>query len=215
MVKAALPTAAHKIRIIGGKHRGRRIMIPDREGLRPSPDRVRETLFNWLQWEIAGAHVLDAFAGSGALGLEALSRGAASVLFADSDADSVARLRDLLAAWKEPHARVQAGDVFRLQPSAARYDLIFLDPPFAADLHAQYGEMSKEELDPQADLHAQAVSHFVNDKWLKTHGKVYVEMPFPLEELALPPGWVWHRQGRAGRVFFGLLHRNYADEAAA
>lgn len=197
MVKAALPTAAHKIRIIGGKHRGRRIMIPDREGLRPSPDRVRETLFNWLQWEIAGAHVLDAFAGSGALGLEALSRGAASVLFADSDADSVARLRDLLAAWKEPHARVQAGDVFRLQPSAARYDLIFLDPPFAADLHAQ------------------AVSHFVNDKWLKTHGKVYVEMPFPLEELALPLGWVWHRQGRAGRVFFGLLHRDYADEAAA
>ena len=119
MVKAALPTAAHKIRIIGGKHRGRRIMIPDREGLRPSPDRVRETLFNWLQWEIAGAHVLDAFAGSGALGLEALSRGAASVLFADNDADSVARLRDLLAEWKEPHARVQAGDVFRLQPSAA------------------------------------------------------------------------------------------------
>ena len=78
-----------------------------------------------------------------------------------------------------------------------RYDLIFLDPPFAADLHAQ------------------AVSHFVNDKWLKTHGKVYVEMPFPPEELALPPGWVWHRQGRSGRVFFGLLHRNYADEASA
>ena len=127
-MKPAIPTAAHKIRIIGGKHRGRRIMIPDRDGLRPSPDRVRETLFNWLQWEIAGAHVLDAFAGSGALGLEALSRGAASVLFADNDTDGVARLRALLAEWHEAHARVQAGDVFLLSPSAARYDLIFLDP---------------------------------------------------------------------------------------
>ena len=196
-MKPAIPTAAHKIRIIGGKHRGRRIVIPDREGLRPSPDRVRETLFNWLQWEIAGAHVLDAFAGSGALGLEALSRGAASVLFADNDTDGVARLRALLAEWHEAHARVQAGDVFLLSPSAARYDLIFLDPPFAAGLHAQ------------------AVTHFVNDRWLKEQGKVYLEMPFPHEDLHVPPGWVWHRQGRAGRVFFGLLRRDYADEAAA
>ena len=196
-MKPAIPTAAHKIRIIGGKHLGRRIMIPDRDGLRPSPDRVRETLFNWLQWEIAGAHVLDAFAGSGALGLEALSRGAASVLFADSDADSAARLRALLAEWHEAHARVQSGDVFLLSPSAARYDLIFLDPPFAAGLHAQ------------------AVTHFVNDRWLKEQGKVYLEMPFPHEDLHVPPGWLWHRQGRAGRVFFGLLRRDYADEAAA
>ena len=196
-MKPAIPTAAHKIRIIGGKHRGRRIVIPDREGLRPSPDRVRETLFNWLQWEIAGAHVLDAFAGSGALGLEALSRGAASVLFADNDTDGVARLRALLAEWHEAHARVQAGDVFLLSPSAARYDLIFLDPPFAAGLHAQ------------------AVAHFVNERWLKEQGKVYLEMPFPHEDLHVPPGWVWHRQGRAGRVFFGLLRRDYADEAAA
>ena len=196
-MKPAIPTAAHKIRIIGGKHRGRRIMIPDRDGLRPSPDRVRETLFNWLQWEIAGAHVLDAFAGSGALGLEALSRGAASVLFADNDTDGVARLRALLAEWHEAHARVQAGDVFLLSPSAARYDLIFLDPPFAAGLHAQ------------------AVAHFVNERWLKEQGKVYLEMPFPHEDLQVPPGWLWHRQGRAGRVFFGLLRRDYADEAAA
>ena len=196
-MKPAIPTAAHKIRIIGGKHRGRRIMIPDRDGLRPSPDRVRETLFNWLQWEIAGAHVLDAFAGSGALGLEALSRGAASVLFADNDTDGVARLRALLAEWHEAHARVQSGDVFLLSPSAARYDLIFLDPPFAAGLHAQ------------------AVAHFVNERWLKEQGKVYLEMPFPHGDLHVPPGWVWHRQGRAGRVFFGLLRRDYADEAAA
>lgn len=196
-MKPALPTSAHKIRIIAGKHRGRRLVIPDRDGLRPSPDRVRETLFNWLQWEIAGAYVLDAFAGSGALGLEALSRGAASVLFADNDADSVARLREVLAEWREPHARVQAGDVLRLTPSAVRYDLIFLDPPFAAGLHAQ------------------AVRYFASDSWLKEQGKIYVEMPFAHEDLPLPPGWVWHREGRAGRVFFGLLRRDYADEAAA
>ena len=191
-MKPAIPTAAHKIRIIGGKHRGRRIMIPDRDGLRPSPDRVRETLFNWLQWEIAGAHVLDAFAGSGALGLEALSRGAASVLFADNDTDGVARLRALLAEWHEAHARVQSGDVFLLSPSAARYDLIFLDPPFADNLHGQ------------------ALAHFLHDGWLKPHGKTYVEMPCTHEDLPLPAGWVWHRQGKAGRVFFGLLRRGAA-----
>ena len=111
--------------------------------------------------------------------------------------DEVARLRALLAEWHEAHARVQSGDVFLLSPSAARYDLIFLDPPFAAGLHAQ------------------AVTHFVNDRWLKEQGKVYLEMPFPHEDLHVPPGWLWHRQGRAGRVFFGLLRRDYADEAAA
>ena len=148
-----------KIRIIGGKHRGRRIAVPEREGLRPTPDRVRETVFNWLQWEIGGAYVLDAFAGSGALGLEALSRGAASVLFVEREADAVARLRALLTEWQEPHARVQQGDALRLAPST-RYDVIFLDPPFADGVHEQ------------------ALSHFLHDGWLKPHGKVYVEIPF-------------------------------------
>ena len=181
-----------KIRIIGGKHRGRRIAVPEREGLRPTPDRVRETVFNWLQWEIGGAYVLDAFAGSGALGLEALSRGAASVLFVEREADAVARLRALLTEWQEPHARVQQGDALRLAPSA-RYDVIFLDPPFADGVHEQ------------------ALSHFLHDGWLKPHGKVYVEIPFKHGDLPLPAGWDWHKQGRAGRVYFGLLQREAAE----
>ena len=181
-----------KIRIIGGKHRGRRIAVPEREGLRPTPDRVRETVFNWLQWEIGGAYVLDAFAGSGALGLEALSRGAASVLFVEREADAVARLCALLTEWQEPHARVQQGDALRLAPST-RYDVIFLDPPFADGVHEQ------------------ALSHFLHDGWLKPHGKVYVEIPFKHRVLPLPAGWGWHKQGRAGRVYFGLLQREAAE----
>ena len=181
-----------KIRIIGGKHRGRRIAVPEREGLRPTPDRVRETVFNWLQWEIGGAYVLDAFAGSGALGLEALSRGAASVLFVEREADAVARLCALLTEWQEPHARVQQCDALRLAPST-RYDVIFLEPPFADGVHEQ------------------ALSHFLHDGWLKSHGKVYVEIPFKHGELPLPAGWGWHKQGRAGRVYFGLLQREAAE----
>ena len=86
----------HKIRIIAGRHRGRRIVVPDLEGLRPSPDRVRETVFNWLQFDLPGANVLDAFAGSGAMGLESLSRGAASVLFIGTSAIACEQLRTLL-----------------------------------------------------------------------------------------------------------------------
>lgn len=189
--ESVMKIAASKIRIIGGKHRGRRIAVPEREGLRPTPDRVRETVFNWLQWEINGAYVLDAFAGSGALGLEALSRGAASVLFVEREADAAARLRTLLAEWQEAHTRVLQGDALHLTPGT-RYDVIFLDPPFADGVHAQ------------------ALTHFLHDGWLKPHGKVYVEMPCAHGELPLPANWIWHRQGRAGRVHFGLLRREVA-----
>ncbi|MDO4643276.1 MAG: 16S rRNA (guanine(966)-N(2))-methyltransferase RsmD [Cardiobacteriaceae bacterium] len=181
------PALNHKIRIIGGIHRGRRITVPDHEGLRPSPDRVRETLFNWLQWEISGAHILDAFAGSGALGLEALSRGADSVYFIDNSMESVSNLRTILSTWKETHARVQQSDAFRIPPSPTRYDLIFLDPPFAQALHTK------------------AINHFANPQWLKPHGKIYLEMPFPHHELPLPPHWKWHKQSKAGRIYFGLI----------
>jgi len=98
----------------------------------------------------------------------------------------------LLTEWQEPHARVQQGDALRLAPSA-RYDVIFLDPPFADGVHEQ------------------ALSHFLHDGWLKPHGKVYVEIPFKHGDLPLPAGWGWHKQGRAGRVYFGLLQREAAE----
>lgn len=179
-----------KIRIIAGKHRGRGIIVPDKPGLRPSPNRVRETLFNWLQFEIAGAAVLDAFAGSGALGLEALSRGAGSVLFCDQDADATDAIRTLLHDWKETHARVTRNDATRLNANATRYDLIFLDPPFALNAH-------------QAML-----AKFCRPEWLKPHGRIYLELPFAHAQLSLPEGASWQKTARAGAVHYGLIQRD-------
>lgn len=181
---------AHKIRIIAGSHRGRKIPILDRPQLRPSPERVRETLFNWLQQEIAGAAVFDAFAGSGAMGLEALSRGAGSALFCDNDSQTLAAIRDCLQEWKIGHARTLQSDALSLSTSPTRYDLIFLDPPFSANLH-------------QA-----AIDKFASDAWLKPHGKLYIESAEPLERLQIKTGWQWLKSGRAGQVHFGLLGRS-------
>ncbi len=179
----------HHLRIIAGRHRGRKLAVLDQPTLRPSPNRVRETVGNWLQFELPGAHLFDAFAGSGAMGLEALSRGAASVLFSETSAKAAKQIRDTLASWKEAHGRVLTRDAMRLPPPAARYDIIFLDPPFPLFLH-------------QA-----AVDKFACDKWLEANGKLYLEMPFPASELVLPPGWQWLKSARAGQVCFGLVAR--------
>ncbi|MDO5090657.1 MAG: 16S rRNA (guanine(966)-N(2))-methyltransferase RsmD [Cardiobacteriaceae bacterium] len=177
----------HKIRIIAGKHRGRRIAVPDLDGLRPSPDRVRETVFNWLQFDLPGASVLDAFAGSGAMGLEALSRGAASVLFTDTSNIACERLRTILRDWREAHAHVREIDALQLGDSAARYDIIFLDPPFAAHLHQQ------------------AVDKFASSRWLKPGGVLYIERGGNVPLPQLPPGYGWRKQSHAGRLVFGLI----------
>lgn len=178
----------HQIRIIAGKHRGRKIPVADRAGLRPSPNRVRETLYNWLQFEIAGGYVLDAFAGSGALGLEALSRGAASVLFCDKQGENVSDLRDILQTWKETHARVMQTDVLSLVPQTA-YDLILLDPPF------------------DQSLHQQCIDKFTHSAWLKPHGKIYLESHQPLSAYTLAQGFDWIKQAKAGQVHYGLIGR--------
>lgn len=180
---------ANKIRIIAGTHRGRKIPILNRPDLRPSPERVRETVFNWLQQEIAGAAVFDAFAGSGAMGLEALSRGAGSALFCDNDTQALNAIRECLSAWKIGHARTLQTDVLKLTANATRYDIIFLDPPFSANLH-------------QA-----ALDKFANDAWLKPHGKLYIESDEALDNLALKAKWQWIKSSRAGQVYFGLLGR--------
>ena len=177
----------HKIRIIAGRHRGRRIVVPDLEGLRPSPDRVRETVFNWLQFDLPGANVLDAFAGSGAMGLESLSRGAASVLFTDTSAIACEQLRTLLRDWHEPHAHVRQCDAMQLSESTTRYDIIFLDPPFAANLHQQ------------------AINKFCTSRWLKPGGVIYLEQSTDLPLPTLPEGYDWHKQSYAGRLIFGLI----------
>lgn len=124
-----------QIRIIGGQWRGRKIKVPDLIDLRPTPDRVRETLFNWLQPLIVGAHCLDLFAGSGALGFEALSRGASHVVMVDRDPQIIDLLRQQLSAFKATNAEIYQAEVPKqLRKPSKPFDLVFLDPPFKEDL---------------------------------------------------------------------------------
>src|SRR5215471_2142750 len=136
MARASAPVTAGKVRIIGGRLRGSKLAVPDLPGLRPTPDRVRETLFNWLMPFIDGARCLDLFAGTGALGIEALSRGAASADFVETDPGLAQALRDNLSRLEQSNAGVRSGDALTLLRStpAQPYDIAFVDPPFSADL---------------------------------------------------------------------------------
>lgn len=128
-----------RVRIIGGDWRGRRLAVPDRPGLRPTGDRARETLFNWLQGRVAGRRVADLFAGSGALGLEAASRGAARVDSIEFDRELAAALRAAIADWPgSDRVHVHAGDALAwLERLDATLDLVFVDPPFADGLQGR------------------------------------------------------------------------------
>lgn len=195
----------HELRIIAGRWRGRRWRFPADTAIRPTPDRVRETLFNWLAPHVSGARVLDLFAGSGALGLEALSRGAASADFVDSDPRCIEALRERLRDWQggaEPHA-VQA-QCFRadatswLRTPRAPYDIVFVDPPFAAGLWASICKTLER------------------DGYLAPHAFIYLETPAANERepLAdLPPSWRPWRSGKAGEVGYHLYRREAVDTA--
>lgn len=135
-----------RIRIIGGQWRGRKLSVPDRAGLRPTGDRARETLFNWLQADVPGARCLDLFAGSGALGLEALSRGAASAVFVERDRRLCEALRELASDWPgAERMEVVQGDALRwLAGDRRQFDLVFVDPPFSESLQGPVLEMLAE-----------------------------------------------------------------------
>lgn len=128
--------ASHEVRIIGGQWKRTRLPVADKPGLRPTPDRVRETLFNWLGQDLAGWRCIDAFAGTGALGLEAASRGAAQVLLVEQDPDLVATLRSLRAKLQAESVEVRRANGLSVLKDAAgsAVDLVFLDPPFEAGL---------------------------------------------------------------------------------
>jgi 16S rRNA (guanine966-N2)-methyltransferase len=181
--------AAGRVRIIGGSLRNSRLEVPELPGLRPTPERVRETLFNWLAPVIDGARCLDLCAGTGALGVEALSRGAAGVQFVERDARAAQALRANLARLKAGAGQVAAldADLF-LQGTAQPYDLVFLDPPFALDLWPALARQLEQ------------------GGWLAARGWVYVESPRGLAP-ALPPNWQLHREGQAGEVRFALYRR--------
>lgn len=183
---------ANTLRIIAGQWRSRRLAFPDVEGLRPTADRVRETLFNWLQESIAREDCLDLFAGSGACGMEALSRGARHVTFVDSSAAATAAIRQNLSLLGAVGGQVVCEDSLRWlqqQSPQARFGLVFLDPPFAADLLARSA----------AALEASGL--------LRDGALLYVESAQPLTTLALPQGWRALKVKQAGNVHFGLYQR--------
>src|SRR5579859_7307003 len=149
----------NEFRIIAGVWRRRKLKFPPLPGIRPSPDRVRETLFNWLMDHVAGARCLDLFAGSGALGLEALSRGALQVTFVERDAIAVRELRARLAEWQATGGQVEHDDALRfLARPAQPFDIVFLDPPFASTLVAEAARALEERhwLTPSTLIYVEA-----------------------------------------------------------
>jgi 16S rRNA (guanine966-N2)-methyltransferase len=185
----------HALRLIGGEWRGRRVEFPPVPAIRPTPDRVRETLFNWLQFDVAGARCLDLYAGSGALGLEALSRGAAQVCFVDEDADVVRHLARTLAGLGCDRGTVVRADAPAfLAAAAGRFDIVFLDPPYAADALA----------DLCRRIEAQGV--------LRPGGLAYLEDAATRGAPGLPPGWTLLRSRRAGEVGYHLARRGPAAD---
>lgn len=188
--RASAPRAAGQIRIIGGQWRRTPIPVPDRPGLRPTPDRVRETLFNWLGQDLTGWRCVDAFAGTGALGLEAASRGAAQVLALEQSPELVQALRRLGERLQAQALQVQRGDALAAMQAlpAASFDLVFLDPPFEG---------------PWFEPALQAATRLV-----PVGGWVYLEAPEPWGQAQLSPlGLALQRQLRAGAVHAHLLQR--------
>jgi len=149
-----------EVRIIGGQWKRSKLPVADKPGLRPTPDRVRETLFNWLGQDLTGWHCLDAFAGSGALGLEAASRGAAQVQLVEQDAALVAQLKALQSKLQAQGVTVSRGDgvaVLRQQPPES-LDLVFLDPPFEARLYESALQAARSAVKPQGYIYLEASS---------------------------------------------------------
>ena len=174
---------AHRVRIIGGRHRGRQIRVPDVAGVRPTPDRVRETLFNWLGQDLTGAATLDLYAGTGVLSLEAQSRGAALSVAIDRDRSLIGALRDTAAAIGIGALETHVDDALRhLARERRAFDIVFVDPPFADD--------------PWRDLLPLVAPR------LAAAGRVYAEAG---RMLALPPGWQMLRHAKAGHVHYHLL----------
>lgn len=174
----------NKVRIIGGDWRRRQLSFPDGEGLRPTPDRVRETLFNWLGQELTGMHCLDLFAGSGALGFEAASRGAARVTLVELSRPALQALRHNQTELAAKNLQVVAADARQfVRQDQAHYDVIFLDPPFASTLAGELLPALRERL--------------------RDGGHLYLECA-TVPDLS---GWQVHRQGRAGKVEYLLLKK--------
>lgn len=188
----ATPTG--QLRIVGGRWRSRKLHFPDIKGLRPTGDRLRETLFNWLAGDIPGSRCLDTFAGSGALGFEALSRGADAATFLESDPRACSQLQQTRRTLEAQAADIVEGDAMAWlargrAPGQAAFNIAFIDPPFGADL----AERACRLLD--------------SGHWLAPGARIYVETG-PDEALTAPAGWQLRREKQTGQVHCRLFVRD-------
>ncbi len=182
---------ASSIRIIGGEWRSRKLTVPDAPGLRPTPDRVRETLFNWLAPTIQGARVLDAFTGSGALFLEALSRGASTGVAIDANTDAVNNLRRNLAVLQCDDAEVLRVDSLQYLSNKTEqgFDIVLLDPPFHQDLLLSACQLLED------------------NNWLNKDAWIYTESEQVPSSLGVPSTWRLHREKHTGQVHYALWQK--------
>lgn len=189
--KSTQPVRNSSVRIIGGEWRSRKVSVPEVPGLRPTPDRVRETLFNWLAPTIQGARVFDAFTGSGALFLEALSRGASTALALDLNTDAVSNLRRNLALLECDNAQVLRADALQYlsRPAEQGFDIVLLDPPFHQDLLLSACEL----LD--------------RNGWLNDRAWIYTESEQAPSSLGVPSTWRLHREKHTGQVHYALWQK--------
>jgi 16S rRNA (guanine966-N2)-methyltransferase len=184
-----------QIRIIAGKWRSRRLKVPDIKDLRPTPDRVRETLFNWLSPFIVDAHCLDLFAGSGVLGFEALSRGAKHVVMVDQSHDVITLLQDELKAFHAENGIAYSANVpTQLRPTDHPFDIVFIDPPY------------------QANLLLPTCTYLEENHFLADTAYIYLEAKQVIEDNDLPSNWRLIKSQRAGQVFYHLAKRSVENE---
>jgi len=180
----------NKLKIIGGNWRSRCVTFVDAPGLRPTPARVRETVFNWLRYGIIGSRCLDLYAGSGALGFEAASRGAKSVIQVENNALACRALTENAIALTANQIKIVQMDVFRyLAGDAEPFDVVFIDPPFAMALAVQTCQWLEEK------------------GWLSKHAKIYVEAESALNLVGMPENWRQLKSKVAGEVGYHLFQR--------
>ena len=181
---------SNKLRIIGGNWRSRCITFVDAPGLRPTPARVRETVFNWLRNDLIGSRCLDLYAGSGALSFEAASREAKSVVQVENNPLACRALKENAVALAAGQIKIVQSDVFRyLAGDSEAFDIVFIDPPFAQDLAVQ-------------------TCQWLEDKnWLSPHAKIYVETESTLKLVGMPPNWRLLKSKTAGEVGYHLFER--------
>lgn len=178
--------AQGSVRIIAGQWRGRRIVVPELETVRPTANRIRETVFNWLAPHLFGAYCLDAFAGSGALGFEALSRGAAYVVFLDNNKKVITQLHKTAEQLQADNIEIKQANFPQQLNFKRQFDIVFLDPPF------------------QQDLIIPSVLFLQNNNLLDENAFIYLELEMQLPMLQFDAGWQCIKQKTSGEVTYYL-----------